>query len=355
MADYAILLAITWYPGLTELKGPENDVDDFKQWLCAPEGGNLVEGKPDGSEFPDSAKSAIRVIRSSDFPREPNPYRAQPAEAAFREALNRLLFEPDGVTFRNKVGGRLYLYFAGHGFSGKRLAEAALYTAQARKNDPDHIASKRYAERIANSDAFDEIVLVMDCCRDVDLSDAIRDPTMKLPDRQGIAAKVRLLEAYGAGRGQQARERDLDGSGIVRGLFTHAFVDALRNAPGDAGGNVTGERLKRHVNNRWPQFFAGEPPYYPDIFPPGGAEEIVLVRRTVAPTTEVRFFFAAPEPAVGSMIVVYDTHRNEVARVAFDPVSTMVRLPDGLYTAKLDGTLRSRGIDVSGAFVTEIL
>jgi len=168
MAHHAILLAINSYPGLTDLQGPELDADEFRAWLEAPDGGNVPLAN-------------IDVIKSSQFPPDPDPYKAQPAETAFRAALQRLLF--NGNAFKGRVGERLYLFFAGHGFASRQLNEAALYSAQATKVDPDHIAGKRYATRIVNSAAFDEVILIMDCCRDVDLSDSIRDPTMKIPGR----------------------------------------------------------------------------------------------------------------------------------------------------------------------------
>src|SRR3954471_2605727 len=120
MAHHAILMAITTYPGLSNLDGPERDVDDVYTWLIAADGGGLDPNN-------------VRVITSSMFPTPATRFVAQPTEIAFKEALTRLLFEADEVTFRDHVGELLYLFFAGHGFASKRLAEAALYTAQAGK------------------------------------------------------------------------------------------------------------------------------------------------------------------------------------------------------------------------------
>jgi hypothetical protein len=340
MSHYAILVAISRYPGLTNLDGPENDVDDMYGWLCDPQGGN-VQG------------DNVKVIKSSSFPMVTDRYQAQPAEVEFKRVVTELLWQPDGQ-FKNRVGERLYLFFAGHGFASKRLAEAALYTAQASPIDPDHIASKRYMERIANSAAFDEIVLVMDCCRTVDLSDSIRDPVLKIPDRQGLASP-RILEAYGAGRGKQARERQLTPGGPVRGLFTYAFVDALRNANGNANDEVTGALVKGHVLNRWPTLFQtlfSEPaPYEPEITPPPGSRDIVFVRRQLTPKVEVSFKVNPPAPLQGSMIIIENGSRTEVVRVPYDPVGTRIFLPDGLYTARFDGIARTQTIDASGPSV----
>lgn len=340
MAHYAILLAIKTYPGLTNLEGPEHDLDEFRDWLVAPDGGNVLPNN-------------IKVIKSSQFPTVTDPYQAQPADVAFRAELQNLLFNTDR-TFRGNVGERLYLFFAGHGFASRQLNEAALYSAQATKNDPDHIAGKRYAAKIVNSAAFEEVVLIMDCCRDVDLSDSIRDPTMKIPDRQALAANVRLLEAYAAGRGQQARERALEAGGKVRGIFTHALVDALRNAKGDEQGKLTGALLKGYIHDRWPSFFSDAANYEVHIGVPTGATDIVFASRAVEPKVEVRFKATAPLPP-GAVIVVLDTKRTEVARVVYDPADTKTMLPPSYYKAVVDGTARIAMIDAVGASVEVLI
>src|SRR4051812_44248760 len=102
---FAILVAINWYPGIGPLKGPENDADDFKTWLLADDGGNLCDKN-------------IQVIRSSDFkPPARNPDDANPTESQFKKALNKWMRTEDDTDWRDEVGKRLYLFFAGHGFT----------------------------------------------------------------------------------------------------------------------------------------------------------------------------------------------------------------------------------------------
>jgi hypothetical protein len=340
MAHYAILVAITSYPGLSDLQGPENDIDAFYAWLVDEAGGNV---KPSEN---------ICVIRSSDYPKVKDPYQAQPADTAFRAALRNLLFDEDG-TFKDNVGERLYLFFAGHGFASKQLSEAALYSAQATKMDPDHIAGKRYAAKIVNSAAFHEVVLVMDCCRDVDLSDSIRDPNMKIPDRQALAANVRLLEAYGSGRGQQAREKEMPPDLKVRGFFTQAFIDALRNAPVNGRGELTGTLLKGYIHDRWPSMFSGEATYEAHIGLPTGAKDIVFVKRAV-PKVVVHVHAGEPLTA-GETISILDTARRESARFPYDPQGTSISLPPGYYKAIVVGTARAQMFDAVGESVEVIL
>jgi hypothetical protein len=335
MAHYAILVAITSYPGLSNLAGPENDLNEFAAWLKDENGGNVPAAN-------------ITEIKSSSYPLVTDPYLAQPADVKFRAALQDLLF--NAGNFKVNVGERLYLFFAGHGFASRQLNEAALYSAQATRNDPDHIAGKRYAAKIANSGAFEEIVLIMDCCRDVDLSDSIRDPVMKIPDRQGKAAEVKVLEAYAAGRGQQARERALDADGRVHGIFTHALVDALRNAQGDENGNLTGLLLKNYIHDRWPSFFDDGVNYDAHIGLPTGRDDIVFAVRAAPSQVEVIFKAAMPL-ADGAVIIILDGKRKEVTRVVYGAGQAKATLPPSYYKAVVEGTARSAMIDAIGTSV----
>lgn len=239
---YAILVAITRYPGLSCLNGPENDADDFKSWLLDESGGNLDEER-------------IKVISSSKFPpiEDPEePYDANPTETEFKKVLDSWLKEKDEegkLVWRDRVGKRLYLFFAGHGFTAGTLPDPALFTAQAQDGDIAHIAGLRYASKIRNAGFFDEIVLVMDCCQDVLKASQVLDPSWNPPDNSA-SNKVMLMEAYAAPRGKKARE-GAEGLGPVRGYFSYVFLQALRNAPADADGYVTARAVEDTARDAW--------------------------------------------------------------------------------------------------------
>src|SRR5918998_2951337 len=117
MADYAVVVGVARYPELSaegvvaDLDGPNNDAQAVHDWLVDPEGGGLD---------PDNAK----LIRSADFDWL-DPLDAQPAAARIERELKWLERQT-----RDTAGGRLYLYFSGHGFSPV-LEEGALLTAEA--------------------------------------------------------------------------------------------------------------------------------------------------------------------------------------------------------------------------------
>lgn len=239
---YAILVAINRYPGLTNLAGPENDADNFFRWLIDPAGGDLQNpiGRP-----PDQRR--VEVIRSSDFPAAVDPYDANPTETEFKKVLNRWLKDKDD--WHDRVGERLYLFFAGHGFTAGPITDPALFTAQAQSGDTAHIAGYRYASKIQNSGFFDEIVLIMDCCQDVLKASQVGDPSWSPPDRQR-SSNVKLMEAYGAPRGRKAFETD-GVVGSVHGYFSSVFIEAVETAPANADGYVMARAVQDRFSDLW--------------------------------------------------------------------------------------------------------
>lgn len=270
---YAILVAINWYPGIGPLKGPENDAEEFKKWLMDAAGGNVDE------------TTNIKVIRSSDFvPPAIDPDDANPTETQLKKVLNAWL-RPDG-NWRGRVGERLYLFFAGHGFTAGSLNDPAIFTAQARLGDTVHIAGYRYASKIQNAGFFDEIVLIMDCCQDVLKAAQVTEPTWSPPDNLRTG-QVKLMTAFGAPRGKKAFEtRDSP----HHGYFSSVFMEALRTAPADNQGFVMARAVHDTFSDIWATRYLKLTGYEPPINPP---KDFRLYRRNVPAQT------SAPGPNVG--------------------------------------------------------
>lgn len=260
---FALLVTINHYPGLQSLQGPENDGLAYKEWLLDPAGADL-----------DPAH--VRHICSSDFDAADNPYDANPTEREFVRALDNWLRIKGG--WKDRAGARLYLFFAGHGFTaGSSISDPALFSAIAQTGDPAHIAGYRYAAKIANAGFFDEIVLVMDCCQDVLKASQVLEPTWSPPDRNQ-SANVKLLQAYGAPRGRKAFEDKLTPGGNTRGLFSTVWLEALKSALPDSKGWVTGQAVKNQVLQLWAKHFKEQTNYDPPVRLPDG-EDIRLYQR----------------------------------------------------------------------------
>lgn len=263
---YALLVTIDDYPGLSNLQGPENDGKRFVDWLSSTRGGNLPAAN-------------IKHISSSDYTQVTNPDDANPTEMALKRELNDWLL--DGQDWVTRHGARLYLFFAGHGFTaGSSLSNPALFTATARNFDTSHIAAYQYASRIVNAGFYDEVILIMDCCQDVLKASAVIDPTWS-PDDNGASANVKFLQAYGAPRGSKSFEEPMGANGTVHGMFTSTFLDALQAADADAYGDVYGRAVKDRFHELWGQRYLSKTNYSPPIRLPD-ANDIVLYRRGAA-------------------------------------------------------------------------
>jgi hypothetical protein len=269
---YALLVAINLYPGLSNLAGPENDAEAFAQWLTSTDGGGLDP-------------THVVVIKSNDFDPATDPYDANPTDTHIKKALNGWL-KQDG-RWRDRVGERLYLFFAGHGFTAGSLEDPALFTARAQLDDREYIAALHYARKIAVAGFFDEIILIMDCCQDVLRSTTITEPNWSPPDRQADA-RVRMMTAFGAPRGQKAFEEDPAAGQKVHGYFSRVFLDALRQADADAEGWVTARAVEARFEQLWAPTYLQMTGYEPPMNAP---KHLRLYRRDPA---------AVPPPAAAA-------------------------------------------------------
>lgn len=345
---YALLLAINRYPGLSNLSGPENDALALRDWLLDPAGGAL-----------DPAH--LVLIKSSDFADTADPYDANPTDTQVKKALNQWL-KANGA-WRDHVGQRLYLFFAGHGFTAGTLTDPVLFTAQAQLDDRAYIAAYRYASKIVNAGFFDEVVLLMDCCQDVLKAASISEPSWSPPDRM-CSDKVKLMVALGAPRGRKAFEQSPAAAAAtpgappppVHGYFSSVFLDALRTAPADDQGYVTARSVEATFGALWTQRYLEATGYEPPFVAP---RDMKLYRRAPAALAPASAPAAAPAAApkrvahAGLAAAVTALVRRPVQIAAADPGAQIrvfdvrnrivgkalgalrLNLPDGHYKARV--------------------
>lgn len=337
--DYAVVVGINYYPGLGSLQGAEFDADQFAAWLVDPAGGGLP------------ADNVCRV-RSSDFhpPPPASPFDARPGEDHFKARLLAMIFDPLTQQPRPQGRRRLYLYLSGHGFSGASTSEAALYAANAIFPQYPHIAATRYAEWLQGAALFREIVLIMDCCRDMSMIGPILSPILLPMQNPAGAAAVHRLDWYAVPAGAKARERDIPAGGPVRGVFTYLLLEALRETPADANGDVWADRVADYVQTRWPSLAPNQPP---PVLPVDMQRNVILARRAGKPLcrVEIRTQPAAPD---GSPIVVHTYAGGlpkEALRAAVQDGRARCDLEPGIYKISLAGTPRSALVEVIGSQV----
>jgi hypothetical protein len=274
--DRAIVVGINHYPGiLPSLNGPENDAMSFRDWLVAPDGGGVPA-------------TNVRTILSSDYDWTDDPITAEPKLDQFTDAVDEL--DDLGQKGQGTAGRRLYLFFAGHGFAPDDV-ETALLMANATRTRPGyHVAARRYADWFSVARYFEEVVLVMDCCREhfkkVPLGVCHLSPVEQKP-------QAKTVYAFGTKFAQASREREA-ADGKVRGYFTSAMLAGLRAAANQAG-KVTAADLEAFVGDWFTNNAAGQP--RPEFVFDHMDDNIVLCDGTAA-TVVVTVTLQAPTPGV---------------------------------------------------------
>lgn len=231
--DRAIVVGINHYPVLGEngenkdLEGPENDARAFCEWLMLPTGGALD-------------KSAVITVASANSPQDgPTPTTAT-IDKAFESIIDQAEQGQHG-------GRRLYLFFAGHGFASSSEDVNLLMANATRRRTGHHIAGRKYVEWFRAAALFKEIVLFMDCCREIQQTMPVRPVPWNATSNPPPS---RVFIAYATGFAMASRERPsrADPAGAVRGRFTEALITGLQTGVDDQG-RVTAKSLRNFVTN----------------------------------------------------------------------------------------------------------
>lgn len=245
--DRAVVVGVSHYPGgFPELQGPVRDAEDFRDWLIAPTGGGLAPGQ-------------VRLLTTPNPP-PINVGAACPLDADVRKAfdeLEDLALANNATNGPLRAGRRLYLFFSGHGFAPaavvRRFETAVLMANATRTRLGYHIPARGYADWFHASGYFDEILLFMDCCREVFRTAPVAGPHFADP---AGGRPVRGFYAFGTKWKGLARERHFDDVGQTRGVFTRALMAGLRGAARDAAGNVTTTSLRDYLFTNMQTFLA---------------------------------------------------------------------------------------------------
>jgi hypothetical protein len=356
--DFAILTGISVYPnpGYTRLDGPPNDLELVRTWLTDPAGGAVPPER------------VIVLQTPLPFPNDVDPDIAPPLAEEFDRHFKKLLRERMKLG-PQRVSGRLYLYFSGHGFCNRsqdKPSEAALYAANATREAYEHIFGTHYA-RIAKAWAlFAEVVLVMDCCRD---SEVARVPTPKpyrdSPD-DDLAADVRVLSIYATPKGGKAQERPIAERGNkVHGLLTHGLFKLLDELPpSDDAKGIAATDLRRHLWEAWSAITGADGAPRPEIILPSNGEIYFPAKNR---GSAVDFLWSGDAPP-GWRLTLRNDRLDDIARIALDgngspllapggvishtlvPQRLTVRLPQGLYAFETSAPApRSGNFKVDGS------
>jgi hypothetical protein len=333
VADYAVVVGISRYPkfaapgGSADLQGPDTDAVDIRDWLVAPDGGAL-------------SPENIRMIRSADFD-PPRPEEPQPEESKIRRALTWIEEET-----AQTMGGRLYLYFSGHGFAPV-LEEGALFTAEATLTVPSYVYAYDWMRNFRKALRFREYVLWMDCC----MTHQQTIPVSSVPIRAGSGTGVPGPAFVAvAAQTKSALEHTMP-DGRVHGVFSYTLLQGLRGGATDEHGRITGESLKAFLHDTMPEFLPEQvrSSSAVDLHPFIRADAGITFRRLRSrPTYPVRL--ALPLEAAGQPLKLW-TGRPHAAVVDQKQTGTFWQgeLARGLYVAEMPDVGIRQGFQVTGA------
>lgn len=302
LQDFAIVVGVNYPDGsLSGLMGTRDDAVAFIEWLKSPTGGNVPLDNIRDVLSPATAQSSARD--------------AKPIQDEIDDALEHM-----GVGLSKRPAGRrLYFYFAGHGFGNDADDICMLMAHATRRKLNRNMGLRQYRNWFQEHSYFQEVVFVLDCCRDPDLPKLDSVPqaptwTVEVDDpRQTVGDLV----IFAAANGMKSHEITDPKTGKRRGLFTLALLEVLS---GNVGVNDkrqhTGSNLLDNLDARMKALAGAN----------GGtiaAQRAMielrdnlrtgLVLATVAAASDVPVRIIAPDGAKGDFVVLEGT-TIEVAR-----------------------------------------
>lgn len=231
MDDWALVVGINNYPkaGVDPLVGAVGDARRFKEWVTSPRGGNITD--------------PARVTMLTNPPDAANP-----ATPDFSEIHKYFIGLRSLIRNRGEPGRRLYIFLSGHGISAQGAQDALLLATAAQPDDWDNFAGNLWAGGIRETATFHEVVLFMDCCRDIKNTATINPHIFGQPTPD--AKNSILVAAHATQWASKAREIALPPGAVAdgqekRGVFTYSVLEVLNS--GRMNGTMFKTAVKAHL------------------------------------------------------------------------------------------------------------
>lgn len=307
LTDFGLVVGVDHYPHFQPLQGAIADAKNFHAWMCDGDGGGVE---------PQHA----RLILST--PEPPTPIHPQ-IDAMFGE----LLATADALG----GGHRLYFYFSGHGatcLGGPTDDVALLLAAWSRNFARIALSSKAYKGDLATIGLFEEIVILLDCCRST-AERAVGLPPTMTPSLASAPFPTREFVAYATEAGCSAFE--VPHELRWQGVFTRHLTSILRRSVHGITASDLKDALECEVAS------AGQQAHVINELREGST----FGRRGTLPQLEIRF-----ENATGR-VRLCDGRFKIVAERDVDAEPWQLSLEAGLY--KLEGGGREPFVFQHGA------
>lgn len=229
--DFAIMIGIQHYVANNVLDGPHNDVCEFKKWLQNSNGGAI----PD--------RNIVTFLSTPQYtPAQPE------IDQWFGSTIETLK--------AGQRGRRLYFYFSGHGIGINAMSSAMLLPEWSAVMRNFALSSDKYLQQLVNAAIFEEIIFIMDCCRNripgVEGQPPLWGAVMPSP------LKTETLMYYACEFENPSFETPLIGNNytldnlLTRGIFTKVFLDGLKGAAAYKDGWVRVQDLVNYMTRKLP-------------------------------------------------------------------------------------------------------
>ena len=288
--DYALVVGINDYPNYRSLEGAIADAEDFARWLLDDVTGG---GVPEAN---------LRKVLS-----EKNPIK--PIQDTIDEALDEIW-----VAMGANRGRRFYLYFSGHGLGRTAFGTDLCLAKWSDRRRNLALDSQDYANLIAESGKFDEVIFFLDCCRVRKVNTRGLPPTLGWPRPDDGAGATRIFLGYATEFLDKSYEAEVltgDGEPLVRGHFTRALLAGLRGGAARPAGGVTAESLKKYVELETPRIALDAGHQQKPVVTNGLPAVKEVVFGSAMPLANARIVFSANRTGE---VVLEDADGNEVRR-----------------------------------------
>lgn len=320
-SDYAVVAGINTYPAFSSLQGPVADAIEFQQWL-------LTEAFVPHDQIT-LVTSPMPVVLGVP----PTPTVVE-VSGAFEVLANKAAFQP-----LYYLGRRLYIFLSGHGILPTRSGtpnfnETALLMANAGPITlGNHLGAVAYAEWFRAPGVFDEVLLFVDCCRDLKDTVALMPPTMipltpqRGPAKNFYAAATQLaLPSF---------EKPLGAPLRVRGIFSYALMEALRSQSlYDASGMLTCSLLASQLHSAVPAMQDGQDP---QITPVDPTQDIAIVKRAAPKPPNLCVTFSDAALAGKTAVLIGPSYPVPDATHTIDGSPWSITLKPFVYNLKVPG------------------
>jgi len=237
--DFALIIGINDYTlpgdnGLATLKGAINDANKFEEWVINPQGGNVP------------ASNSYKVISQPEPNLSPIQDQIDDKFLSIEKSLKNLIASGNSAR-------RLYFYFAGHGLGTlDSVTDTALVLAnwsELRRHSA--ISSEGYKDVIRQYGYFEEIIFIVDCCRNIKINVKPKHPSFSPPIPSPNSGATKLFVGYATHYQDQSFEIET-GNSEMRGVFTKVFLDGLNGGAINSEGIIDADSLRNYLIKETP-------------------------------------------------------------------------------------------------------